>query len=70
MKRALTSALAAMLILSGCASSEDSEGRNRESANNNTFEIQQNMSNGDTIRCIVFSQNYRGGISCDWENPL
>jgi len=69
MKRTIAT-LTAVLILAGCGSPGEGEQRTIDDANNNTFEVQQRMNNGDIVRCVVFSQAYRGGISCDWENPF
>lgn len=27
------------------------------------------LESGETVVCLVFSGNQKGGLSCDWDNP-
>lgn len=64
---------AGALTLSGCASSGDQpapEPSRYDGADNGLWETSIRLQDGRTIDCIVYTDQYPGGVSCDWEHPI
>lgn len=59
--------LTAALVLTGC-SAPYAESSDTDQVDGNLYEQNFRLSDGRTVTCIVFRDNYKGGVTCDWEN--
>jgi protein involved in sex pheromone biosynthesis len=70
MKTKLIIAATAAFFIAGCDSVEERKARVVERASKRIIETQIVLHDGRKITCLVYSESYAGGLSCDWHNTL
>ena len=64
-------ALPIALMLAGCTTTRDGdEPAVSRSVSGKLREAEIELTDGRTVTCVVYSSGYKGGLSCDWAEPL